>query len=262
MRRDPGAGFARALAFENAIRDRLAEESEPFGWGTALFCPSLPAIYDVNFLRVEKPDEKIDAESLMAEANRLMEPRGLKHRKVVVDDETIGASLAPAFKDAGYDIHRLLFMVHRRQPERMATVDVDEVVAELHTRAKERFNREQPYFETEDAIQQMNGLATRVFEATDKRCFAAYVDGEIASVCELYSDGVTAQIEDVSTLESHRSKGLATATVLRALHEARAWGHEMVFLVADADDWPKEMYLKLGFEGVGETYQFLRRPST
>ncbi|MBW3653499.1 MAG: GNAT family N-acetyltransferase, partial [Actinobacteria bacterium] len=67
------------------------------------------------------------------------------------------------------------------------------------------------------------------------------------SVCELYSDGITAQIEDVSTLTKHRSQGLATATVLRALHEARAWGHEMIFLVADADDWPKELYTKLGF---------------
>src|SRR5687768_4264797 len=203
----------------------------------------------------------MDAESLMAEADRLMEPRGLKHRKVVVDDETVGASLAPAFRDAGYDVDRLLFMVHLREPQRTASVDIDEVVAELHTRAKERFNREQPYFETEDAIQQMNTMAMRVFEATDKRCFAAYVDGEIASVCELYSDGMTAQIEDVSTLEKHRSKGLATATVLRALHEARAWGHEMVFLVADADDWPKELYAQLGFDGVGEIYQFLRRPS-
>ena len=261
MRRDPGADFARALAFENAIRDRLADETEAFRWGTALFCSILPAIYDVNFLRVEQADEHLEASVLMAEADRLMGPRGLKHRKIVVDDETVGARLASAFKDAGYDVDRLLFMVHRREPERTAVVDVDEVVAELHTRAKERFNREQPYFETEDAIQQMNALARRVFEATDKRCFAAYVDGEIASVCELYSDGMTAQIEDVSTLEKHRGKGLATATVLRALHEANAWGHEMVFLVADADDWPKELYSQLGFEGVGEIYQFLRRPT-
>lgn len=260
MRRDPGAAFARALAFENAILDRLADETEPFRWGTALFCSTLPAIYDVNFVRVDKPDEEMDAASLISEADRLMAPRGLDHRKVVVLDETIGGSLAPAFTEAGYDTDRLLFMIHSREPERTASVDVDEIVAELHTRARERFNREEPYFDTEEAIEQMNTLARRLFEVTDKRCFAAYADGEIASVCELYSDGVTAQIEDVSTLEKHRSKGLATATVLRALHEAKAWGHELVFLVADADDWPRELYSKLGFEAVGMTYQFLRRP--
>lgn len=261
MRRDPGAEFARALAFENAIRDRLSDEQEPFRWGTALFCSALPAIYDVNFLRVSDPDEEMDADGLMAEADRLMGARGLRHRKVVVDDETLGEHLAPAFQEAGYAADRLLFMVHRRIPERTASVDVDEVVAELHTQAKERFNREQPYFATEDEIQQMNSLARKVFEVTDKRCFAAYVQGEIASVCELYSDGVTAQVEDVLTLEKHRSKGLATATVIRALHEAEAWGHEMVFLVADAGDWPKELYTQLGFDAVGQTCQFLRRPT-
>lgn len=260
MRRDHSAEFARALAFENAIRERLADVKEPFRWGTALFCSALPSIYDANFLRVDDPDQTLDAAGLLAEAERLMEPRGLRHRKVVIDDDAIGERLAPGFREAGYDVDRLLFMIHRHPPQRTSTVDVDEVAAEVHTRARERLNREQPYFDSEDALQQMNAFARKMFEVTDKRGFAAYVDGEIASVCELYSDGVTAQIEDVSTLENHRSKGLATATVLRALHEADAWGHEMVFLVADADDWPKELYTKLGFEAVGETYQFLKRP--
>lgn len=241
------------------MRDRLAEETDAFRWGSALFCPSLPAIYDVNFLRVENPDEELDAPGLLAEADRLMGARDLRHRKVVVDDETLGARLAPDFAAAGYAVDRLLFMVHSRDAERTSTIDVDEIVGELHTRAKETFNREQPYFQSDDEIRQMNTLARKVFEVTDKRCFAAYVEGEIASVCELYSDGITAQIEDVSTLEKHRSQGLATATVLRALHEAQAWGHELIFLVADTDDWPKELYRKLGFDGVGGTYQFLKR---
>lgn len=260
MRADPGAGFARALAFENAIRDRLTDTKEPFAWGTALFTTKLPAIYDANFLRVERAGDDIGAEALIAEADRLMGARDLKHRKVVVDDETLGESLAPGFRDEGYDVERLLFMVHRRRPKRTTSIPADEIVAELHTRVKEAFNRQQPYFDSEDTIQQMNELARLMYEVTDKRAFAAYVDHEIASVCELYSDGITAQIEDVVTLEEHRNKGLATAIVLRALHEAEAWGHETVFLVADADDWPKEMYRQLGFEDAGRTYQFLKRP--
>jgi hypothetical protein len=34
-----------------------------------------------------------------------------------------------------------------------------------------------------------------------------------------------------------------------------------VFLVADDDDWPKEMYAKLGFEEAGRTFQFLLKPA-
>ena len=79
-------------------------------------------------------------------------------------------------------------------------------------------------------------------------------------MCELYLDGGTAQIEDVATAERFRKKGLATAVVLTAIEAARAAGAELVFLIADAEDWPKEMYAKLGFEEIGHTYEFMIPP--
>ncbi len=257
LRQDPAADLARAIAFENAIIDRLSLEREPFEWGTALFHPDFPGIYDLNFLRVERPDDTISADLLMSEAHRLMAPRDLEHRKVAVDDAELGALLAPAFAEAGWDVTRLLIMVHRRPPQRSPTSDVEETVAAVHGAAKVRSNRESPYFDTEEGIEQMRRVDELAYEVTDKRTFAAYVDDTIASLCELYSDGLTAQIEDVATVEEYRGRGLASSVVLRALHEAQAWGHDMIFLVADDDDWPKEMYSKLGFEGVGLIYQFL-----
>jgi hypothetical protein len=47
---------------------------------------------------------------------------------------------------------------------------------------------------------------------------------------------------------------------MKALEEARAMGHELIFLVADARDWPKEMYRRLGFDGIGEKYSYLLHP--
>jgi hypothetical protein len=47
---------------------------------------------------------------------------------------------------------------------------------------------------------------------------------------------------------------------MKAREEARAMGHEFIFLVADARDWPKEMYGRLGFHGVGEKYSYLLHP--
>ena len=79
------------------------------------------------------------------------------------------------------------------------------------------------------------------------------------SAAELYSDGRTAQIEDVATLSAYRGRGHAKAAVTRAVEEALATGHELVFLVADGDDWPKALYAKLGFEEVGSRFAFLRR---
>ena len=206
------------------------------------------------------PAEDLTAERLIAEADRLMEEHGFAHRKIVVHDEELGHTLAPGFEVAGWDVNRLLFMVHDGTPAPKGEIPVDEIVQAVHTAAKDEFNRRDPYIAEQNVVAQMRGLARRISEATDKRCFAAYVDGTIVALCELYSDGITAQIEDVATLEEHRNKGLARAVVSRALAEAQAWGHETVFLVADADDWPKELYAKLGFEEAGVTYQFLRKP--
>jgi predicted N-acetyltransferase YhbS len=45
-----------------------------------------------------------------------------------------------------------------------------------------------------------------------------------------------------------------------AIAAAREAGADFVFLVADADDWPKEWYARLGFEPIGR-YVKLRPPT-
>jgi GNAT superfamily N-acetyltransferase len=251
--------FLRALAFEHEMRDRMATEKVSWRWGTAFFNRELPLIYDVNYLRVERQGSP-SADELLAETERCMALRGLRHRKLVIDDETQAKPLLPDFAALGWEINTLLVMVHRREPRREPTVAVDEIAPAVHTAARNEFNRREPYFEgDENVLLQMRDMARLHFKVTDKRCFAAYAGDTIASICELYSDGVTAQIEDVSTLEGYRGRGLATSVVLRALQEAYTHGHEFVFLVADDDDWPKELYEKIGFDPVGRTYQFLRR---
>lgn len=237
--------------------ERVTDLQEPFRWGSAYLTPELPDIWDVNFLRVEKIDEELSAERLITESDRVMGGRGFRHRKVLVDDDGAGKRLADGFQAAGWDVNRMVLMIHDGVTRSLADAPVDEVAEAVHTAAKAEFDRRHPDIATDDVISQMRRLAHRVSEATDERCFAAYAGDEIASLCELYSDGITAQIEDVATLEEHRGKGLAKAVVLRALHEAHAWGHETVFLVADDDAWPKHFYGKLGFEEAGRTYQFL-----
>ena len=81
------------------------------------------------------------------------------------------------------------------------------------------------------------------------------MDGEVGAYCELYSDGQTAQIENVFTLDRFRKRGLARAVVSKALEVAQ--GHELIFLIADQDDWPKELYRKLGFDDVGLIWEFI-----
>ena len=76
------------------------------------------------------------------------------------------------------------------------------------------------------------------------------------SAADVYSDGRTAQIEDVATLVQYRGHGYASAVVMRALEEARQ-DHDFVFLTADSRDWPKELYRRLGFDSLGEKFSYL-----
>jgi len=119
--------------------------------------------------------------------------------------------------------------------------------------------RASPEIQHEEEIRQLVAAQHRRRHAVHVRYFAARSEGRIASYCELFSDGKTGQIESVMTLEPFRGRGLATGVLARALAESRA-AHDLTFLVADSDDWPKELYRKLGFEGRGSIWDFLRPP--
>jgi predicted GNAT family acetyltransferase len=90
------------------------------------------------------------------------------------------------------------------------------------------------------------------------RSFIASHGGEDAAKATLYSDGHTAQIEDVATLVRHRGRGLAGAVVAHAACEALAGGHETVFLMCDLDGGPVALYERIGFRPAGHTWTFTR----
>jgi hypothetical protein len=46
--------------------------------------------------------------------------------------------------------------------------------------------------------------------------------------------------------------------VLAAIAAARRDGAEFVFLVADYEDWPKELYRRLGFDELGYYLKFIK----
>jgi hypothetical protein len=54
-------------------------------------------------------------------------------------------------------------------------------------------------------------------------------------------------------------QGYARAVVTAAAEAAT--GADLVFLVASATDWPRQLYRKLGFDAVGTGDRFLKRLS-
>jgi ribosomal protein S18 acetylase RimI-like enzyme len=198
------------------------------------------------------------AEEIAAEAERLQGGAGLEHRRAAIQDEDAGRELEEGFSALGWKPDVFLFMVPRREPNRSVdTSGVVEVEREALRPIREAILGEWLGELDGEVMRQIGESDRRFAEAGNARHFAVMVDGEPVSSTDLFSDGRTAQIEDVGTLPDHRGAGHASAVVLRALDEARAMGHDFIFLVADARDWPKEMYRRLGFDGIGEKYAFL-----
>jgi len=246
----------RAAAFEEALRDAVAERVVASPLGSGVFNDTLPLVWSLNTLRIERTGAT--AEEIAAEAERLQGAAGLAHRRVLVLDEAEGRGLEEPFNALGWKTDALVFMVPRREPNRpVDTSTVAEVEREALQAIRESILREWLIEPGEEVLRQIGEADRLIAAAGNARHFAALVDDVPVSSTDLYSDGRTAQIEDVGTLPDHRGQGYASAVVMRALEEARVMGHEFIFLIADARDWPKELYRRLGFDAVGERYAYL-----
>lgn len=253
--------FTRAVEFEHRLQEHSAERVEPFEWGRGFFNDTFHRVYDLNALRVEKPEANPAAGALAAEADRLHAAAGHQHRRVVVTDAELGGRLTPGFRSLGWEVRRFLFMGQVREPDDPSVpAEVRELDQATHSEAKRWFMAGAPEAFDDVVVEQLLARDRLKERVVDFRRFGVEDGGRAVSICELYSDGSTAQIEDVSTQQPYRGRGYARSTVLTALAAARRAGCDFVFLVADEDDWPKALYAKLGFDPLGIIYDFLKLP--
>jgi GNAT superfamily N-acetyltransferase len=251
--------LARAIAFEESVRERAVDRLEPLPYGYVVHTTSLPKVWDLNNLRVERGG--VTAQQLAADAERLQGAARLAHRRVTILDEALGNELADGFAAMGWRADRYLYMARRRPPERVVDLArVAEVPWEAIEPVREAIIREGRRGEDEETIRQLRQATVRFTRAGNARHFAVLSDGKVVTAADLYSDGTTAQVEDVVTLPEHRSRGHASAVILRAVAEADRAGATFVFLIADDDDWPKHLYRRLGFDELGRKWSFLKPP--
>jgi RimJ/RimL family protein N-acetyltransferase/predicted GNAT family N-acyltransferase len=248
----------RIVAFQRSIDERRARRAVPFAHGHAYFDDDLPKVWYLNQLSVE-PGARPSVDELVAAADKLQ--AHLEHRKATVYDEALGAQLAPGFLAIGWVAHRLVVMPHRGGGRAVDTSRVAEIDGETLAPTWADGIRGEPLAPDEEDVRQLVAAQLDRRKAVDVRYFAVLENGRPVSYCELFSDGRTGQIESVLTLEEHRGKGYAGAVVAKALAESQRMGHDLTFLLADEDDWPKELYRKLGFEVAGRIFEFVKAQS-
>ena len=251
----------RSASFERRLDERLATRIEPFRWGTAYFDLEFPRRYASNFLSVQGSPPDITADGLIAEADRIMGAAGLAHRNVMVDDQALAQLIGIRFAELGWDLDAHRLMVVRREADRMRELPPVEELPFVRVRPLlVEINRREPWATDEEIAAVLADYRGKLEREVGTRFFVAHVDGRPAGVCELYVQGDEAQVESVTTLEEFRGRGVGSAVVLGAVAAAREAGATWIHLHADANDWPRHWYGRLGFEDAGGFTGFLRWP--
>jgi len=248
--------LSRAIAFSRAFDRRRVERIVKTPHGEALLTPSLPLVRHRNHLSVDLGAD-VSAEQLVAEAEPVFVEAELRHRKITVDDD-LGEQLAPRFRELGWKVEELLVMVHRGPLPDLDTSTVEEAAGEELEPLWIAGMRAE--ISDEEEIRQLVTAQHGRRLGAEVRYFAARLDGQLASYCEHFLADRVGQVESVMTLEPFRKRGLAKAVVTRALEQSVRSRNDLTFICAAADDWPKELYRKLGFETVGRMWDFLRAP--
>ncbi len=253
--------LARAWAFGRVLLDRTSTEVVAFPGGTAYFDHEAPLRYYSNLLVIDEP-ASAPAERWVAEADRLMQERGLAHRLVAVRDSRAADRLSAGFLEHGYAVDRSVLMVQEEASDPCTLPPAVEELTFADVRGlEEEVTSREPWAGDPETVRQLTEHHGKLERAVGARFFAARVDGVLAGCCELYVLGGEAQIESVDTLPEFRRRGLATAFVLAAAAAAREAGARRVHLWADADDWPQRWYATLGFRPVATVGDhFLRHP--
>jgi GNAT superfamily N-acetyltransferase len=246
----------RALEFQRATLSLMAERVEPIDQGWLVRDSSLPLVWDANHVRITRPVTFAEALEL-AQAHLGDLPR----RQLVIEDESTGWTLERRFAEDGWKVERqvvmqLLGRLDREAGDGVVIEPGEEPVLGLTRRwIGEGDNNEA----TPAGIDQVVEFARRVARARDARLLGvAGESGGLAAITTLCSDGAVAQLDAVYTVPEERNRGHARALVTRAAYIGRKGGHDPVFIVADDNDWPKQLYARIGFISIGWTWTIHR----
>ncbi|NYI04873.1 GNAT family N-acetyltransferase [Allostreptomyces psammosilenae] len=261
------APLARILEFEHRLALRSASTWLPCPGGFAVLSSRYPLSHFHNRLVVTATAGAPGAGEVIDAADALLGAAGHRHRQVSVVDGALADAWEPVFAAAGYLRQDELVMLRdpgaplpdagaaRAVPYRVLR---DAVVARWRADLLEATGRE-----AVEAARQLADRAELVHAACTVTHHAVLLpDGSPAAHCDLYRDAGVAQVENVLTHHGHERRGHARAVIGHALATALAGDGappaDLVYLRADAADWPRHFYRRIGFRQIARGASFLR----
>ena len=219
----------------------------------------LPWVWTLNQLHLTSV---VDAPGVLALAER--HQAGMAYRHVVVDDDATGARVANAV-DASWKVERELLMVldaspaPPQPPEPVTGAAVTDLTEEEMVALMRGWLLEEHAELTEAGLGQLEEYNRREGRRfSERRLGVRDRFGVACAITKVRMDGTVAWVEDVYTVPAERRRGFARALVSHAAWLGQASGHQLTFLSADDDDWPKHLYAGIGFRAVARRWIFHR----
>jgi GNAT superfamily N-acetyltransferase len=247
-----GGLAARARAWHHARHAAVCDVLELWAHGTVVRATAYPSYFDFNVVRVEE-DPAMSVQALMGFADDAL--AGLAHRRV--DFEVIAAAepLRAGFEAQGWRALRLLWMRHEVPLLPGPRVAVEPVPYDAVQELRVAWHRED--FPDQDPAA-YHAAAREVALRRHVQVFAVREGIAPVAFAQLERDRAAAEITQVYVHPEHRGAGRGTA-ITRAAIEAAADVCDL-WIVADDEDRPKELYARLGFRPAWTAMEFQRLP--
>ncbi len=241
-----------ALALYRSRHASICDVIEPWEHGTIVRAGAYPDYWDFNLIRVEN-----DPAMSVAELIEFAEgPLGdLRHRRFDFERIDVAEPLRPDFEAAGWVALRLLWMHHGGGAPSSGDVAVREVpyddVIDLRVAwHQEDFPEQDPRRYQENARLVSRHLGARVF--------AVHAGGRPVAFAQLDGDGAAAEITQVYVHPDERGNGIGTSLTASVMEVAKDVGD--LWICADDEDRPKDLYARLGFRPALTTMEFTLMP--
>ncbi len=252
-----GSALERITATQRLVARGQSSRVVDIEGGFVALNDAVPASYDHNSAWLVEPTP--DPGALVARLDEVMGGAGLRHRRMTVQSPQVGAVWVAGL-GAGWERGDEVLMALAGEPDRPARGQAVELswpdVRESYVAS---WRRSLPAAGPE-VWRQLADRRDETARACLLRHFAVVVDGKVVARAELRLSGRTGQVEDVETVEAYRGRGYAREIVLAAAAAASDSGADLCWLVADARDWPRLLYVRLGFVEVGGATELTRAP--
>lgn len=248
-----GDAAQRARAWRRSTHEAICDVVAPWAHGTVVKATHYPTYYDFNAVRVDG-DPALGVDALVAFADEALGE--FAHRLVDFDQVAAAAPLRAGFEARGWRTSRLVWMRHEAPPPPGPRIAVEEVPYDIARDLRAAWLLED-FPETEPTAHLAN--AREVAMRRGVQVLAVLEDGAAVAFAQLEREGGSAEITQVYVHPERRGGGRGTA-MTRAAIEA-AGDADDLWIIADDEGRPKDLYARLGFRPVLTTMEFLRLPA-